>query len=181
MDRAAASRLAVDHLVQRGRQRIGFAEAQRVTGRLVVEEDKRTGYLAAMAAHGLTDGAERIALIGEDEHGPDQDRRADEVIDELVVKKGCDAILFTRDWAALGIKALKRRGYRVPQDVAVVGFDNREFASLLDPELTAIDHRHLICAEAMMNLVIRLVEEGSIPPSQRGVMIAPTLVVRQSS
>jgi DNA-binding LacI/PurR family transcriptional regulator len=62
-----------------------------------------------------------------------------------------------------------------------VGFDNREFASLLDPELTAIDHRHLICAEAMMNLVIRLVEEGSIPPSQRGVMIAPTLVVRQSS
>ena len=181
MDRAAASRMAVEHLFQRGHRRIGLAEAQRVAGCLV-EDDKRTGYEQAIAACGLDDGVDRISCILTDDPTAAQDLRADKIIRELVVDKGCDAILFTRDWwAALGIKALKRLGYRVPQDVAVVGFDNRDFCTLIDPELTTIDHRHVACAEAMMDMVIRLVENRSIPRNERGVMVPPELVIRQST
>jgi DNA-binding LacI/PurR family transcriptional regulator len=183
MDRAAASRMAVDHLVERGRKRIGLAEVARMPGHVVLEEDKRTGYLKALRAHGLEDGTQRIAVIASEQlSGPAGDKSVRQAIHELVFEKDCDAIIFTRDWwAALGIKELRRRGLKVPQDVAVVGFDNREFATLIEPELTAIDHRHTQCAQAMMDIILRRSAGQTIPKKDLAVLVEPQLVIRQSS
>ena len=50
-----------------------------------------------------------------------------------------DAIFATSDPKALGVvKALKERGLRVPEDVAVMGYDNLELSELMDPPLTTM-------------------------------------------
>src|SRR4029078_1166199 len=51
----------------------------------------------------------------------------------------CDAIVAANDWLALGaLEALRGRGIRVPEDVAVVGFDDIDEASFATPPLTTV-------------------------------------------
>ena len=54
-------------------------------------------------------------------------------------RRWCDAIVTANDWMALGaIEALRLRGLRVPEDVAVVGFDDVEEARFATPPLTTV-------------------------------------------
>jgi LacI family transcriptional regulator len=76
---------------------------------------------------------------------------------------------------------LKRRGIQVPEDVAVIGFDNVEDAALaLDPELTSIDHNDEEIGRKMVELVLASGRErASSPPSS--YTVKPRLVLRESA
>ncbi len=181
MDRFAAAKMAVDHLIERGRRRIGLVEMARMGGHSMLEDDKHDGYCQAIRQHGLEDGLDRIAVFPTTSGRPAVMEVAGGIIAELVAKK-CDALVFTADrWAAVGMKELKRLGLKVPQDVAVVGFDNREYSDLLDPELTTIDHRHTRCAELMMEQIARLEKHEPLADPQRCILVQPQLIVRQST
>ena len=79
------------------------------------------------------------------------------------------------------IQRLKDRGYGVPEDVAVVGYDNLELATVIDPPLTTVDQNHPAYAQAALDLVIKMNEDDKLPRSQRTVTIQPTLIVRGST
>ncbi len=108
--------------------------------------------------------------------------RALQVVDELVVRRKADAIVAVNDtFAARIVAALRRRGRRVPDDVAVVGCDNLELATMIDPSLTTIDLRLDDLAEAMTNMLFDLLDHGAVPEDRRAVRIEPVLIQRESS
>ena len=111
-----------------GRRRIGHITGLRGT---VAAEDRLTGYRRAMDRAGLsTDGL----IIDGDFH-----KEAGRACAEELLAQGVDAIFCANDAAAAGALALiKERGRRVPDDVALGGFDDLDFAARLDPPLTTI-------------------------------------------
>lgn len=190
VDRAAAVRLAVRHLIRQGRQRIGLAVMSLARPTHLA---RREGYVAELTAHGRQVDP-RLIFNGEP-YGlaaaacNEVAKRwefpvevVDRAIDALVRDAAADAIVAHDDfWAATLLKRMRARGIRVPHDVAVVGYLNHYLADWTDPALTTVDLQHDLAARAMVQMLDRLVQEETIPAHQRVVKIEPTLIVRQSA
>lgn len=190
VDRHEAARLAVRHLVRRGRRRIGLAV---MTLSRPAHAARRRGYEAELAAHGraVEDGlvfsAEPYGLTfarcnertGQWEFPAEVMDRA---IDALVDGAAADAVVAHDDfWAAALVKRLRARGLRVPDDVAVVGYLNHYLADWTDPALTTIDLCHETAAREMVAMLERMITSGPLPEGQHTVKVKPRLIVRESA
>jgi len=189
-DRREAARLAVRHLASCGRRLIGLALMARSQP---TSQEREAGYRAELEAAGLP-VVEKLVFDGQ-AHGlayarhNAQTRRwdfpvalMDRVIDALVRDAGADAIVAHNDfWAAALMRRMRRRGIRVPEDVAIVGYLNHYLADWTDPPLTSIDPMQTVAGEKLVEMLERRaageagVREGSI------VRVAPKLIVRESA
>jgi len=90
-----------------------------------------------------------------------------------------DAVFAANDTLAIGcLVAFREAGVRVPEDVAVVGFDDIPLASLVSPALTTVRvHISELGRSAMEHLLAHLQDKGTKPVARR---LVPELVVRQS-
>lgn len=159
----------VDHLVSLGRQRIGHIAGR--TGGTSAEE-RLTGYLRAMQRAGLeTDG---LVYRGDYLMQSGSEGAA------ALLDAGVDAIFAASDTMALGaLEEMRRRGVRVPEDVAVAGFDDVVEAALSDPPLTTMrQDTRLLGREAAHTLLRLLGDKDALP--QR-VILPTELLIRQSS
>ena len=90
-----------------------------------------------------------------------------------------DGILCGEDLTAAGVlKALLRAGIRVPEETAVVGYDNSTYARLCEPELTSVDNKPEQVALLCVQLLQSRIEHGE---DYSSVTLQPELVQRQSS
>ena len=190
VDRAAAARLAVRHLFERGCRRIGIA----LRGVSRPKQMARlSGYRAEMAACGLA-VSESLIFNGQDFSAavPICDTRGEtwnfpseigtRTVDALVRDGGADGIIAPDDfWASVIIRHLRARGIRVPDDVAVVGYLNHYLADWIDPPLTTISRCQDEAARRMVSMMEQRVANGKLPESERAVMVQPKLVIRQSA
>lgn len=88
-----------------------------------------------------------------------------------------DAIFASNDRMAIGaMRALKHRGFRVPEDVEIVGFDDIELAGLVDPPLTTVAQPAAEMGRRSAELLLRMAEGKQ--PAERSVILEPKLVVR---
>jgi DNA-binding LacI/PurR family transcriptional regulator len=176
VDRAEVVRLCVRHLAGRGCRRIGLALTDLEHS---VQQARRRGYLEELAAQKLH-AQEGLLWVGDQPPWPTQSD-IDRTLDALVEGQKADAVIANNDYWAMGlIKGLKRRGRRVPDDVAVIGFGNLPVATLIDPELTTVDIRHELVATRTIELLVALIEEAE-SPEERRVCIEPELIVRGSA
>lgn len=89
------------------------------------------------------------------------------------------AIIAINDFSAMGImKCLTERGYRIPQDISVVSYDNTYMAEMAIPPLTSIDYNYEEYGKKLIDTATALIEGRK---AGRLRMVMPTLVVRQSS
>ena len=174
VDSVRAAQEATRHLIELGRRRIAFLGAhprnRTAAGRL-------GGCRTALAEAGRQLDHELIAPV-------DRFRRADgaaAMARLLDAAKPPDAVLCVNDLLALGaIRALISRGLRVPEDVAVAGFDDIEEASFSNPALTSISPDKQQIAEAAVDLLCRRIRDGETGPPVD--VIAPhCLRVREST
>jgi len=179
----AVGRLAVHHLIERGRKRIGlvlnhllfpFARARRAAYETVLE---RAGHPVDPRLIWVLD--EQPSMCWTD---PFTLETALRVVDELVVEHGADGIVLVNDtYAAWVVAALRKRGRRVPGDVAVVSCNDLDIAPLIEPPLTAIDLRVEELAKAAMKMFFALLDDGDLAGNRRAAVIQPRLIVRGSS
>jgi DNA-binding LacI/PurR family transcriptional regulator len=190
VDREAAVRLAVRHLLECGRRRIGLA----VMGLTRPTHAARyRGYCRELAEHGLAVD-DRLVFNGEP-FGPVFARHngstlkwdfpgeiADRIIEQLVRDNGVDAIVAHDDiWAAALLRRLRARTIRVPGDVAVVGYLNHYLSDWTDPPLTTIDLSHAAAAKQMVLMLEKMIDETPLSDKERIVKIQPKLIVREST
>ncbi len=110
--------------------------------------EKKMGFLEALKLHDIPDGEERIFHTL---YGLEGGKQAAEAI--LASGKSFTGLVFGEDITAIGaMKEFKRRGYRIPEDVAITGCNNSMDAKICDPELTTVDNK----AEFMGVLCARL-------------------------
>ena len=143
----------VDHLIQQhGRRRIVFLRGP------IHQEDsgkREVGYKSALKANGIPFD-ENLILNGEFERDI-----AFQVMDCFLdndKQVAFDAVFTGDDDAAIGVlKALHKHGLKVPEDVAVIGFDDLGFAPFLNPPLTTVraptEAVGRIAAERLFNLL----------------------------
>ena len=170
-DNFGAGRLAGEHLLSRGRRRIAFlGQADEHYPEFA---DRYRGLCAALADAGVAIDPvlQRNALSSEN------DGRA---AVEALVSSGYsfDAIFAASDLIAIGaMRALAETGKRVPQDVAVIGFDDIPAASLTSPPLTTISQDLKSGGERLVETLLASLEDGPATSA----MIPARLVVRAST
>jgi DNA-binding LacI/PurR family transcriptional regulator len=191
INQAAAGRIAIRHLVEQGRRRIGFAIVDPSNQMLVGRLD---GYHAELRAHGLG-GNEALVFAGAGgSSGPlhPQERVVlwhtpvevlDGLIDQLVVRERADAIVAHDDFLAASLlRRLRARGISVPRQVAVVGYLNHYLCDHVDPPLTSVDLRHHVAARTMVaTLEDMILSPAGATKVRRPLVVEPVLVVRESA
>ncbi len=169
-DNVMGGLLATEHLIQIGRRHIAFfGDTQ-----LPEAGQRYEGYRRALSRHGIAPDP-RLVLPTAFAEGSAA-RTAVETL--LAQKTRFDAIFASSDLLAMrSIGTLRGNGLRVPDDVAVVGYDDIELAQHIHPSLTTICQPLVNGAEALVDALLRLIEGGH-PQSQ----VLPTrLIVRDST
>jgi len=167
-DNIGGARLAVEHLVQKGRRRIAFLGVPSLP-EVGLRYD---GYRRALAAAGI---AEDPALLAPAHFTVDT--AYDTVRGLIDSKVPFDAIFAVSDVIAIAaIKALNAAGLRVPDDVAVVGFDDITIAAYVNPPLTSVRQDLARGAKVMIDLLFRRMEGENTPSAT----MPAELVVRKS-
>ena len=176
IDNVAAARVATDHLVDLGRRRIAAIGDQPLAQSQTAHLPLR-GYREALSAAGVAASPDLVVEVG-------QYHRADgaaAVRRLLAAPEPPDALFCFNDTLALGaLRALHEARVRVPQDVAVVGWDDIEDGRFSTPTLTSISpDKAQIASLAVDFLAARLGDGRSAPP--REVTADFTLAVREST
>ena len=74
-----------------------------------------------------------------------------------------DAIFYSSDIMAIGgMKYLVRNGYKIPEDISILGFDNINICSFIEPELTTVAQPISKIGEEAINLLLRLINKEII-------------------
>ncbi|QGP80390.1 LacI family DNA-binding transcriptional regulator [Sphingobium sp. CAP-1] len=170
-DNVGAGRLAGEHLLELGRRRIAFLG--HADGHYPEFADRYAGLCQAMAGQGIApDAALQVdALTAED---------AGYAAAQALIARGSpfDAIFAASDLIAIGaLRALAEAGMSVPDDVAIVGFDDIPAASLTNPPLTTIMQDMKGAGRLLVDTLVAQIEDDPGPPSTLPVR----LVVRRSS
>jgi LacI family transcriptional regulator len=169
----AAGQIAAEYLIIRGYQRIAFITGAERTGS---PANRVLGY-----RHALREAARPYApsLVAREEISRDGGARAMQRL--LTLRQPPDAVLCTNDVVALGaLDTAKARGLRVPQDVAVMGFDDIDIAALTTPTLTTVSIRPREQGEAIGRLLLGRLD-GSAPRGAQRVLFDPAVVERDSA
>ncbi len=169
VDNQAGARLATEHLIGHGYERIGTIAAPSNTTTGV---DRRTGFLDAMRAAGR---AVKSPLIAEGDFTVESGRFA---MDRLLSQQP-DAVFCASDTMAAGaMQALEAAGVRVPDDIAIIGFDGILDPSATDPSLTTISQPVRATGERAVNRLLELLDDGTSSPVRT---VLPTeLITRRS-
>jgi len=177
-DDATGMRLLVEHLVGLGRRRIAYVGGRAEQAASVV---RHSTLVAELAARGLD-------LVGAPLYGDWSEQWGRRAVDLVLgsggesagASAGVDAIVFASDQLARGgCDRLRERGLRVPDDIAVTGYDDWDVMSLASrPPLTTVDMQLERLGQRAAELLIAAIEGN---PSRGVELLAPRLVVRAST
>lgn len=169
VDGRAGVRLAVDHLVERGHERIAWLGWHKGA----IGEDRRAGWVEGMRSHSL----ERSGLAARGEDTVEFGCRA---VSSLLEARSPTAFVCASDTIAMGVlHALANMGLRPGGDIAVVGFDDSIAAQVVPPGLTSVRQPLEQVAVEIVELLGKLLSHR--PIDVPGRLLAPTLSVRVSS
>ena len=166
------AKAAVDYLVSQGHRQIGMLaslETSRQRGR------RLRGFVEAMAAHGLPVPEQRV-LYGT----PTWESGYETGLRLLTQEPQVTAIFAYNDLVALGaVKACQKLGRRVPEDCAIIGFDDIQLASLVSPSLTTVRlDKYALGQQAMTRLLEMLDHPKRVFPP---INLDVELVIRESA
>jgi LacI family transcriptional regulator len=167
--------LAVAHLAGLGHRRIAF-----VGGPVGLKQvsDRLSGARGAVADAGLRDTALQVVETSALTVG--QGRVAGERIASVPARRRPTAVFCANDLLALGVlQEMTKRRLRVPEDVAIVGYDDIEFASAAAVPLTSVRQPRFQLGEAATDLLVNEVDDPK--HRHRQVVFEPDLVVRAST
>jgi DNA-binding LacI/PurR family transcriptional regulator len=173
VDNYAGARLAIDHLVERGRRRIATIAGPQD---MLAGVARLEGYRDAMGDAGLLDGADDLVA-----YGRFTEASGETAMEELLARRpDIDAVFATSDPMAFGaMRAIKRSGHRIPDDIAVVGFDGSPAAANTEPPLTTVHQPAEAMGRHMARLLLARIGGQVVDPP--AVMLLPDLVIRESS
>jgi DNA-binding LacI/PurR family transcriptional regulator len=169
-DNFSGGKQAAGHLLQTGRRRIAFVGGPEYE---YEAQQRYDGYVAALQEHGLeVDPA--LVTYGR----WNRDSAAKQMQQLLEMAPDLDAVFANSDMMAVGvINILRESGRRVPQDVAVVGYDDLAIAKFSSPPLTTISQNLPLVGQLLAQNLIQNIETGLITT----VTIPPELVFREST
>lgn len=147
IDNAEGARRATAHLIDAGHRRIGFVGGH---PEIQTAAERAAGYAAATAAAGLP------ALAADGGFRLDLGRAA---TDDLLAHGDVTALVVANNLMTVGaLQAIRGRGQRIPDDLALVTIDDPFWAALIDPPLTALAQPVRRMADAAVRLLFERID-----------------------
>ena len=170
-DNKESARVATRHLLETGSKRVAFLGG---SDHLAIVQQRRDGYMEALKEEGLP------------------------VVEELIVckkmtyeegREGCcrllslpeppDAILAMNDTLAFAaMKEIKKHQFRIPADIALIGYTDELHSNYVEPALTAVTHQTYKMGEECCNLLLKQIKKREKP---RQIVVPTHLSVRETS
>lgn len=164
---------ATEHFIYQGHKNIFHFAGP---AGMMFTQNRKKGFLDALRKHKIESGEKNIietGLVVSD---------GEMIMERLIQSNNIpDAIFAVNDPTALGaIKTLKKYGYKIPEDVAIVGFTESKFAELIDPPLTSVAQPTYEMGQTAARLLLDQIESKGIFIPQT-VVLNGRLNVRESS
>ena len=167
----SAARRATEHLIKLGHKRIAH-----ITGpmNVILSRDRLKGYKQTMKTYGSEIDP---LLINEGDFY--YKTGYDLMLKLMSIDNPPTAIFAANDEMAIGaIKAIQSQGLKVPEDIAIVGFDNIKMSAFFSPSLTTISQPTYKIGEKAMNLLLNLFRGKKLKKNQ--FVLDTKLIVRES-
>lgn len=152
-DDYGGGRMLTEHLHRQGHQNIaGIFKVDDMQG-----VQRYAGYAEALRDLGLPFEDERVRWYNTERK---KDFQSDAFIDSLLEGfRGCSAVVCYNDEVAIRVVSrLQKQGVRVPEDMAVVSFDDSQYSDLAPVRLTSLSHGSRNLGELAANLMLRLLQ-----------------------
>lgn len=171
VDNVRGAHEAMEHLIGLGHRRIGFIEG---LPQLSTSRERLQGYRQALDEHGIPFDP-TLVRQGDSRHGSGRDlTRA-----LLELPDRPSALLIGNNLMTLGaLEMIHQKGLRIPEEVAILGYDDMPWALALNPPLTAVRQPGDEVGRRAMELLLQRIREPQRSASL--VMMQPELVVRKS-
>ena len=175
VDNTHGGYLATKHLIQKGHRRIGYVAAPADRSDSV---KRMAGHRDALTEVGIDSDS---SLVVQGTGGAGGGQRA--LLELLSLDDAPSAVFCYNDMTAIGlIDAARKAGLSLPQDLAIVGFDDIAFAQLANPPLTTIAQPVAQLGKEAMEMVLELLRSEDLNgASVSDVVVKGRLVVRESS
>jgi len=166
--------LATEHLISRGHKNIAFIGGESSHPSII---ERLQGYKTAIQKAKININDELI-IINDEFLSRQNGLKCTEIL--FNKQKNVTAIFAANDAAAIGsLQYLKDKGYRVPQDISLIGFDDVEADLLIDPPLSTVRVPKIEMGTEAAQLLINIINKKSI--AAKKVIIPVKLIVRQST
>lgn len=174
MDEQRGAYKATTHLIEQGHRRIGLIDGARAYG----NREKHDGFCQALADAGISLD-ESLAVMSP---GRSVARGYEAAETMLSRPERPTALLASNDSLAIGaLHWCLKHGLGVPDDLAIIGFDNIEFAAHASTPISSVDYpAGLLSRGAIDRLMLLIAASGPLPEAQVS-MIDPDLVLREST
>lgn len=171
-DNFEAGYRAAEHLIKLGHRRIGFIGGE---FSYVFIGERFRGYKSAMDSYGIKFDKELLSLGKFTEEG------GYKAMKELLVVKMCPtAVVSADDLMAFGaIRAIKEEGLRIPEDMAIIGFNDTPLASYMEPPLSSVEIFVYDLGYNASEMLINQLEE--LDGHKKHIIIPTNLKIRKSS
>lgn len=161
----------VEYLYNRGNERIAFVKGPK---NLELSRQRLEGYEYSMNKYGIYNKD----LIFEGDFTIDGGIKATKEILQSIGE--IDAIFYSNDAMALGgIKVLLKNGFKIPEDIRVLGFDNIEISEIFEPELTTVAQPIYEMGKQSCKLLIDVIKGNKIENKQ--IYFQTKIIVRKTS
>jgi DNA-binding LacI/PurR family transcriptional regulator len=177
VDNYLGGRMAMSHLIEQGYRRIGH-----ISGPMDWWE-------ARQRMEAWKDALRESGVETREEHwaeGNWSSASGAQAVEKLFEQyPDMDSIFVANDQMALGvIQVVCRKGLKIPEELAIVGFDNIPESAFFCPALTTVQQDQYTVGKVAVELTIKMIKSGWHGPETvepMSIMLTPTLVVRQSS
>lgn len=175
-DNYEGGRMAAQHLLQQGFRNIGMIRAH---SKSTISDSREQGFRDALAEAGFPMKEENMVSGITQKHAGYSEEAGFEAISILKERNALpDALFCSNDAQAIGaMYALRLLGLRVPDDVAIIGYDNIKMAKYLD--LTSIDQKMYDVGTKVVQRLAYMIKNQDAPPVQERII--PTLAIRGST
>lgn len=170
LDNVTAAYRLTTHLIEQGYQRIGILSSEMSTG-----QERQLGYEKALRAHGFTLQTEYMKNIA-----PKMEAGYEATLKLLDTIEPPDALFTINSLLAAGaLQAIRERNLTMPDDIALVTFDETTWASLVQPAITLIAQPTYEIGKTATELLLQRIADPTRPT--RHVILTGQLLVRGSS
>jgi LacI family transcriptional regulator len=165
---------ATRHLIDIGHRKIGIIDSANPLG----NPEKSEGYQQALSEAGID--PEPAFFV--DPHGHSVERGYWALDTLMAGSKRPTAVFAANDSLAIGaLRWCQKHNLRVPDDLAIVGFDNIEFAEYASVPLSSVDYAVETVTRMAVDRLMRLIAAGDQLPEPRVTQIDPDLIIREST
>lgn len=144
-------KMGIRYLISKNKKNIVFVEG---SSRLENTKERFYGYKEVMQEHNLYNKS----LVFQGDFNIES---GIEVTKDIIKKlKNIDAIFYSNDVMAYGgMKVLLRNGYKIPEDISIMGFDNINISKFIEPELTTISQPIYSMGRKACEMIIKLINK----------------------